>query len=486
MKGMSCPTDEYFTLDPSLADPKRLKKERDKARRLRKSSWWRKRIQPGLCHYCGRSFPPELLTMDHVVPLARGGETTPGNVVPACSACNRDKRLATPVERILAQLQAEREDGGSGREDVDSADAWGDAGTRFFLELTPDRVLNAVEAAGLRCTGRCMALNSFENRVYDVDLEEAGTGEDSEGEGEGEREPERGKSPGVPFANRRVVKFYRPGRWSERQILEEHRFLTDLHEAEIPVVYPLPFPDGATLRRTGAAEGGIWYALFPKVGGRAPEELTHEQLARVGRLLGRIHNVGAARGAPHRLELSVETYGRRSLEVLLSGDWLPPELRVPYQATVEEICELAGRLFRETVGPGGIHRIHGDCHSGNLLWNQAGPFFLDFDDMLRGPAVQDIWLLAPGRDADSRASREALLEGYAEMRAFDRAQLRLIESLRALRFVHYSAWLARRWGDPAFPPAFPRFGTHRYWGDELRDLEEQLRLIKIDLSLIAP
>ncbi|MCM2323692.1 MAG: serine/threonine protein kinase [Oligoflexia bacterium] len=325
--------------------------------------------------------------------------------------------------------------------------AWGDDTTRFFFELTPDRVLDAVEAAGYPCTGRCNALNSFENRVYEVELDD----------------------PRV----RRIVKFYRPGRWSREQILEEHRFLLDLQEAEIPAIAPLPFPDGDTLRLSGL---NIWYALFPKVGGRAPDELSDEQLVRVGRLLGRIHNVGAAREAPHRLRITPATYGLENLKWLLSGTWIPLELSTRYRQAVERICELAEPLFAAAL----VHRIHGDCHLGNLLWNQDGPFFLDFDDMLRGPAVQDFWLLTPGRDEETFRQRELLIGGYEEMRAFDRGTLRLIEALRALRIVHYSAWVARRWNDPAFPAAFPEFGSHRYWADEiveLNDLVEQLALL---------
>ncbi|MCM2279448.1 MAG: serine/threonine protein kinase [Oligoflexia bacterium] len=327
--------------------------------------------------------------------------------------------------------------------------AWGEEQTRFFFELTPDRVLRAVEAAGFACTGRCTALNSFENRVYDVELEE-------------------------PRA-RRVAKFYRPGRWSREQILEEHRFLLDLVEAEIPAIAPLAFSDGETLKfsPSGADGQGIWYALFPKVGGRSPDELTDEQLVRIGRLLGRIHNVGAARPAAHRLRISPSTYGRENLRWLVAGNWLPVELATRYRLAVERICELAEPLF--AAAP--THRIHGDCHFGNLLWNPEGPFFLDFDDMLVGPAVQDLWLLVPGRDEEALRRRELLLSGYEEMRAFDRSTLRLVEALRALRIVHYSAWIARRWGDPAFPAAFPEFGSYRYWADEsveLHDLVERL------------
>jgi Ser/Thr protein kinase RdoA (MazF antagonist) len=324
----------------------------------------------------------------------------------------------------------------------------------FFFELTPDRVLEAVESTGMKCTGRCMTLNSFENRVYDVELE---TEEES------------------PFkylaANRRVVKFYRPGRWTQEQILEEHQFLAELQEAEIPAVGPLAFPSGDTLRSTRESE--IWFAVFPKVGGRAPDELSRDQLLRVGRLLGRIHNVGATHPSLHRMRLDPVTYGRSNLSFLLKNNWIPLEFSNRYQSAVERICDRIEPWFQSVA----YQRIHGDCHLGNLLWNQSGPFFLDFDDMVFGPAVQDLWLLIPGRDSEAVSQRSILLEGYQEFRDFDLSTLKLIEPLRALRFVHYTAWIAKRWDDPAFPQAFPQFGTHQYWSSEVDDLEEQLRLI---------
>jgi Ser/Thr protein kinase RdoA (MazF antagonist) len=332
--------------------------------------------------------------------------------------------------------------------------AWGNQSTRFFFEITPERVLEAVEAGGFQCTGRCMALNSFENRVYDVELELD----------DGSRAP----------LNRRIVKFYRPGRWSEAQILEEHQFLADLQAAEIPAIAPIEFPEGGTLRRTPSGE--IWYALFPKVGGRAPDELTSDQLRRIGMLLARIHNTGASRKAPNRVKLDPTTYGLENLEYLLKN-WVPIEYRSKYETAVRKICSIIEPWFNE-LPESAIHRTHGDCHLGNLLWNEQGPFFLDFDDMVRAPAAQDVWLLTPGRDAEALIQRDVLLEGYEEFRVFDRSTLKLIEPLRALRFIHYTAWVARRWEDPAFPAAFPEFGSHHYWADETQDLEEQLRLIQ--------
>lgn len=297
-----------------------------------------------------------------------------------------------------------------------------------------------------------MALNSFENRVYEVEIQSD--------------EP-----PKNPSEHRRIVKFYRPQRWTEAQILEEHQFIRDLGEAEIPAIAPMEFSDGKTLHRD--PESGIFYAVFPKVGGRAPDELTSEQFQRIGRLIARIHNVGVTRKAPHRLKLTPETYGRKNLEFLLSGNWIPIEFTKRYEVAVRRICEMTETWFQEAS----YQRIHGDCHLGNLLLNNEGYFFLDFDDMVQGPPVQDLWLVLGARGQEARPDLESLLRGYEEMRAFDHSTLRLIEPLRALRFIHYAAWIARRWEDPAFPQAFPQFGSHRYWSDQTDDLELQLRII---------
>ncbi len=339
---------------------------------------------------------------------------------------------------------------------------WGDATTKYFFELTPDRVLDAVEAAGIRCTGRCQALNSFENRVYSVEIES-----------------EAAENTGLPPTSSerfRIVKFYRPGRWTKAQILEEHQFLDDLQAQEIPAVAPLKFPDGSTLR---TLESGIHYCLFPKIGGRAPDELDDESLRRVGRLLGRIHTVGRMRDAPGRIRLSPDSYGIANLEYLLEKNLIPDEFRARYETAAREICAITKPWFEETRS----QRVHGDCHLGNLLYRStAGAegatqwFFVDFDDMVVAPPVQDLWLLLPSRD---RQKLEVLLEGYEETGEFDRTSLRLIEPLRALRFIHYTGWVARRWDDPAFPQAFPQFGTYRYWKDETEDLERQWHRIRL-------
>lgn len=330
-----------------------------------------------------------------------------------------------------------------------------DETTKYFYELTPERILEAVEAAtGLRCTGRCLALNSMENRVYEVEIEIA--------------DESAVKS---RFDHFRVVKFYRPGRWTKEQILEEHTFLADVTAADIAVAAPLPFPDGSTLRKVSGSE--IWCAVFPKIGGRSPDELNDDDLERIGRLLARLHNVGKSKPAAHRLKLTPELYGLQNLRFLYDQGFLPLELRDYYKQVVEEICTLVTPWFQAAD----YQRIHGDCHFGNILWAATGPCLLDFDDMVMGPCVQDLWLILPGRDEETRRQLQVLLSAYEQMRSFDRETLRLIEPLRALRFVHYSAWIARRWQDPAFQRTFPQFNTPGYWNEQLSDLREQLSVI---------
>ncbi len=326
---------------------------------------------------------------------------------------------------------------------------FGDAQTRYFYELTPDRILTAVEAWGFTPTGRCLQLASMENRVYQIEIELD--------------DPAVKKTANDAY---RVVKFYRPGRWSAEQIREEHRFLLDLDAAEIPVVAPLATEGGETL--ITLPESGIFAALFPRRGGRAPDELQEVDLQRLGRLLARLHAIGATRPAKARLRLDVDTYGAADLGYLLESDRLSASVRDAYRQAVEAIHAVSRPWFEACS----YQRIHGDCHRGNVLWGGEGPMLVDFDDMVTGPPVQDLWLLVPGRDPESLLKREVLLEAYAEMNTLDRVALRLVEPLRALRVVHFSAWIARRFEDPAFVRVFPDFGGERYWYDELATLRE--------------
>jgi Ser/Thr protein kinase RdoA (MazF antagonist) len=319
--------------------------------------------------------------------------------------------------------------------------------TDLFLALTPERVLAAVEAAGLATNPVCYPLNSFENRVYEVELQDR---------------------------SRVVAKFYRPGRWSAEQIREEHEFLQELDAEEIPVATVRPFPDGSTLRRIE----GIYYSLADRKGGRAPDELSDAEVLRLGMLVGRLHNVGARHPAPHRLQLDAATYVREAVAWLSAHGTLPHHLRSRYITAALALANLADQALAEVP----VHRLHGDLHLGNVLNRDGVLRVLDFDDMVTGPAVQDLWLALPGRDRETRRQREIFLEGYEQFRLFDRSTLRLIEVLRGLRIVHYTAWLARRWHDPAFPVAWPHFGTDEYWERETADLEEQVAVVRGEIA----
>jgi Ser/Thr protein kinase RdoA (MazF antagonist) len=266
-----------------------------------------------------------------------------------------------------------------------------------------------------------------------------------------------------------VVKFYRPGRWGAEAVLEEHAFLADLRAAEIPVCAPLALRDGTTLGRAD----DLLYAIWPRTGGRSRDELADAEIEVLGRLLARIHDVGATRDAPHRLRLDARTRALEPLELLERSGALPLAWTRRYRAAALGLAEVYAERSRGVP----VHRIHGDCHLGNLLLGDEGWFFLDFDDSAVGPAVQDVWMLLPGRDAEGARQRALLLAAYAQFREFDPRWLDLVECLRGMRFVWYAAWIARRWEDPAFPDAFPHFGTDEYWERETRDLEDQLERV---------
>ncbi len=312
-----------------------------------------------------------------------------------------------------------------------------------FYALSPDSVLEAVEGAGLPTTGHCFALNALENRVYDVRLED-------------ERHV--------------VVKFYRPERWSAAAIGEEHAMLHALEAAEIPVCVPLRFDDGSTLRSLR----GIHFAIWPRTGGRSPDEFSDDELALLGRLLARIHDTADGLKLEHRPVLDPESVPLRALEALDAGGFLPPSVDARYHTLVESIVA----IYRERANGVPLQPIHGDCHAGNLLRDRDRWFFLDFDDMVVGPAVQDVWMLLPGRDSEAARQRAHLVDAYRAFRPFDDRWFDLIEPLRAFRYVFYAGWIARRWDDPCFPDAFPHFGTEDYWVRETQDLEDQLHVIE--------
>jgi Ser/Thr protein kinase RdoA (MazF antagonist) len=305
-----------------------------------------------------------------------------------------------------------------------------------YATLDPDRVLDAVTACGLWPDGRLLALNSYENRVWQVGIEDA---------------------PPV------IAKFYRPGRWSDAAILEEHAFAQELAEAELPLVAPL-MVGGRTLLH----HHGYRYSLSPRRGGRAPMLESIAQLEWLGRLIARMHGIGARAPFAHRGRLDRASMIHAPAAAVLASPLLPLHLQAAYRAAANTL-EQAVLAREQAIGPLRQLRLHGDCHPGNVLWTDHGPHFVDLDDARMGPAVQDLWMLAPERRA-----LDALLEGYAEFRDFDFGELALIEPLRIMRQVHWAGWIAARWHDPAFPAGFPFVGEARWWEQHLRDLQEAL------------
>jgi Ser/Thr protein kinase RdoA (MazF antagonist) len=320
-----------------------------------------------------------------------------------------------------------------------------DGSIAHYARLSPDTVLDAVEARGFRCDGRLLALNSYENRVYQVGLEDGGS---------------------------IIAKFYRPNRWSDAQILEEHVFTQELAAAELPVAAPLAF-DGATL----LAHAGYRFALYPRLSGRAPELDRPEALRQLGRLLARIHNIGALEPFRHRPVLSITEFGDDAVCFLLEHGWLPVELRPAYETLTRDLLALIRARFAD-AGDVRALRLQGDCHAGNILWATDGPWLVDFDDARQGPAIQDLWMFLSGDREYMRARLGELLEGYSAFRGFDARELHLVEALRSLRMLHHAAWLARRWDDPAFPRAFPWFNTQHFWQEHVLSLREQLALLQ--------
>jgi Ser/Thr protein kinase RdoA (MazF antagonist) len=314
-----------------------------------------------------------------------------------------------------------------------------------FSDLSPDLVLDALESQGLMTDGRQLALNSYENRVYQVGIED-----------------------GQPV----VAKFYRPQRWDDQQIGEEHAFLLSLAEAEIPAVPPIQI-NGKTLFEYR----GYRFAVFARRGGRSPELDQPDVLEWMGRFIGRIHALGAQQAYVHRPALDIESFGRAPSTYLLEHGFIPADLEASYRAVIQLALQGVAECFERAGGVAHI-RLHGDCHMGNVLWTDAGPHFVDFDDSRMGPAIQDLWMMLSGSQDDMRRQLQALLDGYEDFYDFNPAEVHLIEALRTLRLIHYAGWLAMRWTDPAFPRVFSWFNTQQYWQDRILELREQVALMQ--------
>ena len=329
-----------------------------------------------------------------------------------------------------------------------------------YHDLTPDLTLDALEAFGQPVDGRLLTLNSYENRVFQVGLEGGG------------------------FV---VAKFYRPGRWSDAQILEEHAFAQELADAEVPAVPPLTLTvDAATARIPAQAlgtpatlglAGGHRLSVSPRRGGRTPELEDPDVLRWLGRFLARLHSVGARRSFAHRQRLDANTLGREPRQWLIDHEAIPLDQRAVWLSVADQAIDLADAALS---GIDGLRwrRTHGDCHPGNVLWTPEGPHFVDLDDACMAPAVQDLWMLISGDPSERRTQLDALLDGYESVADFDWRELALIEPLRTLRLVHHSAWLARRWDDPAFPAAFPWFASGAYWSQQIGQLRQQIDLMQ--------
>ncbi|QID19612.1 serine/threonine protein kinase [Nitrogeniibacter mangrovi] len=313
-----------------------------------------------------------------------------------------------------------------------------------FARLTPDALLDALEAIGLPVNGSVLALNSYENRVFQVGVDD-----------------------GAPL----IAKFYRPGRWSDEAIGEEHAFLHELAEREIPVVAPLAL-DGRTLHQAG----GYRIAVFPRRGGRAPELEDEDVLRWMGRFMARVHAVGATKPFAHRPVIDRQTYGIDARDALLRTPYIPMELETSWRSVVDQALDGVERCYQR-AGDIALIRLHGDCHAGNVLWTPDGPHFVDFDDARMGPAIQDLWMLLTGQGDEQRRQFEVIFEGYRQFADFNPAERQLAEALRTLRLIHYAAWIAQRWHDPAFPHAFSWFDSPRYWQDHILALREQIALM---------
>ena len=320
------------------------------------------------------------------------------------------------------------------------------ASTHPYDSLTPDTILDAMEEAGFAVSGRLFALNSYENRVYQVGLDDS-----------------------APV----IAKFYRPGRWSEKAIQEEHEFTLELLQADIPVVAPMKLTSGDTLGR----HGEFLFAAFPQRGGQAPDTSVTDTLYRLGQWLGQIHNIGAKKPFAHRPGMDLLEGIEVSNRLLVEGDWIPADLRPAWDSLIPDLQRHCAARVDE-AGPVETLRLHGDCHAGNILCRDEQMLFVDLDDCRTGPAIQDMWLLLNGDDVDRGAQLGELLEGYEMFRDFNRRERHLIEPLRCYRQIAHCAWLAKRWDDPAFPRFFPWFAQPRFWSDQILSLREQLSALQ--------
>jgi Ser/Thr protein kinase RdoA (MazF antagonist) len=328
--------------------------------------------------------------------------------------------------------------------------------THPFDLLTPDMILEAVESRGVVTDGRLLALNSYENRVYQVGIEDD-----------------------VPL----IAKFYRPERWSNEQIREEHQFIADLTEAELPVVAPLP-EAGSEADVTLSTYQDFRFSLFPRKGGHAPELDNDNHIFILGRFLARLHNVGSIAPFQHRPTLNSQAFGHEAV-AFVTEHFVPADLRTAYTSLTRDLLQA---VDEKIASAGAIEHIrtHGDCHVGNVLWRDDNPHFIDLDDARMAPAIQDMWMLLSGdRDSQTRQIAE-IIDGYEEFRSFNPRELHLIEPLRTLRMMHFAAWIGRRWDDPAFPKAFPWFNSPRYWGDEILNLRSQMAELNEPVLRLQP
>lgn len=313
-----------------------------------------------------------------------------------------------------------------------------------FATLSPDLILDAIDSIGIKTDGRLLALNSYENRVYQVGVQDA---------------------PAI------VAKFYRPRRWSDAQILEEHTFVQSLADAEIPAVPAILVGNSSLFEYQD-----FRFSLFLKHGGRAPELDQEGVLEWIGRFIGRIHSVGGMESFQHRPQLNIANFGEAPSQYLLNSEFIPPELREVYRGVVTQALDGIKRCY-ERVGYIDLIRLHGDCHMGNLLWTEECPHFVDFDDSRTGPAIQDLWMMLSGTPEEMKQQLNQVLLGYEDFFEFNPQELHLIEALRTLRLIHYSAWIASRWDDPAFKTAFTWFNTQQYWQDRILELREQIAVM---------